>query len=78
MTFSVPSPSSRPLLDFVRSMFLELFPEKLQENIFLELISPKLHITYSFVIQRITWTWSVLRQEGVWKFRGSRRKLADI
>ena len=26
-----------------------------QENIFLEFISRKLHITYSFVIQRITW-----------------------
>ena len=28
---------------------------QLQENIFWELISPKLHITYLFVIQRITW-----------------------
>ena len=31
------------------------FQSELQENIFRELISPKLHITYSFVIQRITW-----------------------
>ena len=29
---------------------------QLQENIFRELISRKLHITYLFVIQRMTWT----------------------
>ena len=28
---------------------------QLQENIFRELISRKLHITYSFLIQRMTW-----------------------
>ena len=39
--------------------FQNSFPEKLhlklQGNIFRELIAQKLHITYSFVIQRITW-----------------------
>ena len=41
-------------------LFLELISRRitfqLQDNNFLELISHKLHITYSFVIQRITWT----------------------
>ena len=33
---------------------------QLHKHIFLELISPKLHYTYSFVIQRITWKEIVL------------------
>ena len=39
--------------------FWNYLPEKLhfsyKKNMFRELISRKLHITYSFVIQRITW-----------------------